>query len=83
MATEALKGSELIDCAKANADLGMQVACERCGYGRDEALFFSELKRACAAIGIELEDFDELVIDSRRGIVDEGVEIAPDSTARL
>ncbi|MBW4699058.1 MAG: hypothetical protein KME03_14390 [Aphanocapsa lilacina HA4352-LM1] len=78
-----LKGSELIDCAKANAGLGMAVACTRSGYGRDEALFLSELRKACGAIGIDLTSFDQLASDSGANPAIEGAVVAPESQDEL
>lgn len=78
-----LKGSELIDCAKANAEQGNATACERCGYGRDEALFFAELKRACEGIGVHIDTLEDLITDTRRSLIDTGLEIGPDTPSQL
>lgn len=42
--TEPLTGSELIDCARANASSGVENAAKLCGYGSDVSHFQSALK---------------------------------------
>jgi hypothetical protein len=37
-------GTDLIDCAKANASKGVETAAKRCGYGQDVSTFEQELK---------------------------------------
>jgi hypothetical protein len=78
-----LHGSELIDCARANASKGIEVASERCGYGNDLATFERELKKACASIGVDLESFHDLAKDSVDRKKEQGVEIAPDTPGQL
>lgn len=60
----------------------MAVACTRSGYGRDEALFLSELRKACGAIGIDLTSFDQLASDSNANSA-EGAVVAPESQGDL
>lgn len=76
-----LKGTDLIDCAKANATQGIEVAAERCGYGSDLATFEKELQKAGDYIGIELHSFGDLL--PNRSSQEPGVIIAPDSPTDL
>lgn len=79
-----LQGIELIDCAKANAKLGVEVAAERCGYNDDTELFISNLDRACQDIGVNIDELSDLITDQK--IAKENrkvIEIAPESTTKL
>lgn len=77
-----LQSSELIDCARANGEKGIEVAASRCGYGDDLATFEEQLRQACQAIGVEINSFNDLINHKRQ---DEraGVIIAPDSPTQL
>jgi hypothetical protein len=46
-AAQPLKGIALIDCARANAQQGIDTAARLCGYGRDLHTFSRELSQAC------------------------------------
>lgn len=46
-----LKGTDLIDCARANASKEIEITAQRCGYGEDIATFERELKQAGDYIG--------------------------------
>ncbi|MBD2091652.1 hypothetical protein H6F67_17555 [Microcoleus sp. FACHB-1515] len=77
-----LKGLELIDCAKANAKQGIETAAELCGYGSDYSQFQQELKQACQAIGVEVNELSDLLTDVDRPTATiqldpPGVEIGP------
>lgn len=78
-----LHGSELIDCARANASKGIEVASQRCGYGDDLSTFERELKKACDSIGVEIENFQDLAEDRTESKKEQGVEIAPDTPTQL
>ncbi|MEM8805056.1 MAG: hypothetical protein AAGF01_03295 [Cyanobacteria bacterium P01_G01_bin.38] len=82
-AAKPLTGTELIDCAKANAGQGLGIATQQCGYGEDTAAFTAALKEACQSRGIHVEQLSDLITDQqtvqRRG----GIEIAPDSPTEL
>lgn len=81
---EPLQGFELIDCAKANENKGITIAAQRCGYGDDLATFERELKKACEAIGVEIQNFDTLANHTQAAKVEEaGIEIAPDTPDQL
>jgi hypothetical protein len=84
MASEqALKGITLIDCAKANAKQGTEVAARLCGYGSDLNRFERELKQACQDIGIEISALTDLIKDKQGIGQDKGLEIAPDTPSQL
>lgn len=77
-----LQGTDLIDCARANATKGIEVAAQRCGYGEDLPTFEHELSKAGDYIGVEIHSFDDLITDqTNRG--ESGVEIAPDTPTQL
>ncbi|MGG6293259.1 hypothetical protein ACQ4M4_02455 [Leptolyngbya sp. AN02str] len=82
-ASAPLRGSELIDCARANSSMGIDVAAERCGYGSDLARFQQELQQAGQSLGIDLQDFDDLKANSTNQGQDAGVVIAPDTQTQL
>ncbi|WP_013321669.1 hypothetical protein [Gloeothece verrucosa] len=77
-----LKGSELIDCARANGNQGLEIAASRSGYGDDLAAFEEELRQACQAIGVDINGFDDL-INHKRDSERPGVIIAPDTPSQL
>lgn len=78
-----LHGSELIDCARANAKKGIELASQRCGYGDNIDTFESELKKACASIGVEIKSFEDLTDERTYSQKEQGVEIAPDTPNQL
>lgn len=78
-----LKGSELIDCARANMKQGIEVAAKGCGYGDNISSFENELRAACNAMGIDVNSFADLISLERSITESSGVEIAPDTPARL
>ncbi len=78
-----LRGNELIDCAKANAKQGIEVAARQCGYGQDLATFEQELKHACDHIGVSIDELIDLITDQQRVVRLGGIEIAPDTPSEL
>ncbi|MGP1382008.1 MAG: hypothetical protein ACTS2F_00530 [Thainema sp.] len=79
--TRPLTGTDLVDCAKANAAQGTDVAASRCGYD-DIDSFMSALRQAAGEMGVELTNLNDLVSDGgtiQRG----GVEISPDGPGQL
>jgi hypothetical protein len=58
--SEPLQGLELIDCAKANGHEDIASAAERCGYSNDLEAFEQALRRAGEAIGVEIQNFNDL-----------------------
>lgn len=78
-----LKGIELIDCAKANAEQGIETAADLCGYGKDLGTFSQELKQACQNIGVDIDELSDLITDQQTVMGDGGVEVAPDTPSNL
>ncbi|WP_026100670.1 hypothetical protein [Synechococcus sp. PCC 7336] len=77
-----LTGTELIDCARANASLGLDVATESCGYKQDTEAFEQALKQACSDIGVSPKSLEDLLAEPKV-VRQEGVIIAPDSPTSL
>jgi hypothetical protein len=78
-----LKGTELIDCAKANAKQGIETAAHLCGYGNNLNTFERELHQACQDIGVNIHELSDLITDQQQLIQLSGTEIAPDSPSSL
>lgn len=83
MATAPLYGTDLIDCAEANATKGIEVAAQRCGYGEDLANFERELRKAGNHIGIEIHSFNDLIKNQPKSEQEPGIEVAPESPTQL
>ncbi|MBF2045966.1 MAG: hypothetical protein EDM05_042120 [Leptolyngbya sp. IPPAS B-1204] len=82
-ASEPLKGIELIDCAKANAKQGIEVAANLCGYGDDLTEFRQQLHQACQQIGVEMTELSDLITEQQTVLQTGGIEIAPDTASEL
>ncbi len=82
-ASEPLKGIELIDCAKANAKQGIEVAANLCGYGDDLIEFRQQLHQACQQIGVEMTELSDLITEQQTVLQTGGIEIAPDTASEL
>lgn len=78
-----LKGIELVDCAKANAAQGPEVAAELCGYGKNINHFQQELHQACQQIGVEISELSDLITEQQVVRQSGGIEIAPDTPSEL
>lgn len=76
-----LRGTDLIDCARANAKKGIEVTAQRCGYGSDLATFERELQQAGKHIGVEIHGFDDLTHPGKAKQAGEAV--GPDSLSEL
>jgi len=79
-----LKGTDLVDCAKANAKQGIETAAFLCGYGTDLDTFRQELSNACEEMNLQVSELQELITapDARLNI-GVGEVVAPDSPADL
>lgn len=77
-----LRGTDLIDCARANFTKGIEVTAQRCGYGQDLAAFEQALKQAGDHIGVEIHHFEDLTTDQQSSEV-QGVEVGPDTPTQL
>jgi hypothetical protein len=58
-----LYGTELVDCARANAKQGIEIAAYQCGYGDDINSFAQELRLACAQMNLRVKELNELITD--------------------
>lgn len=82
-ARQPLKGIELIDCAKANAKEGIEVAAYQCGYDKDTEIFMQDLQDACQQIGVSIESIEELIVEPPIVRQNLGIEVAPDTPSEL
>lgn len=80
LSSEPLRGTELVDRAKANENKDVEIAAQRCGYS-DVANFEQELKKACDALGIEIQGFKDLIAMPQTS--KPGIEVAPKSPTQL
>lgn len=79
-----LQGIELINCAKANAKQGVEVAAERSGYDKNTGLFIENLNKACQQIGVKINELDDLITDQQIAKENRKVmDISPDSISNL
>ncbi|MDY6937610.1 MAG: hypothetical protein SWY16_08075 [Cyanobacteriota bacterium] len=81
--TTPLTGTTLVDCAKANAKQGIEVAAKQCGYGQDLDRFSQALTQACDEMGIQIEGLSDLLTRSNTPLPREGEVIAPDTPSDL
>ena len=58
-----LHGTELVDCARANAKQGIETAAYQCGYGEDLNKFARELRQACEEMNLQVKELSELITD--------------------
>ncbi|MGB3693220.1 MAG: hypothetical protein WBG70_19385 [Spirulinaceae cyanobacterium] len=82
-ADKPLKGTDLVDCAKANAKQGLEVAAKLCGYGEDLKTFQQELKKACQDMGVDIQQISDLITDQQTVKRTGGIEIAPETPSDL
>lgn len=83
MTPSPLKGLELIDCARANGNDGIEIAAKQCGYGNDLDAFEAGLKQACQEIGVEFNQFSDLLKSTTNYHKDAGEIVAPDTPSEL
>ncbi|WP_204103757.1 MULTISPECIES: hypothetical protein [Spirulina sp. CCY15215] len=77
MGKSTLTGTELIDCAKANAILGIAVAACNCGYEEDIDRFLEALKNAGKEMGVKIEQFEDLITEKQRNLKVRSTRILP------
>ncbi|BAZ37231.1 hypothetical protein NIES4101_31520 [Calothrix sp. NIES-4101] len=83
-ASTPLKGTELVDCARANANQGIQTAAYLCGYGDDLNQFAQELRIACEEMNLQVKELAELVTDQDMILnIGTGEIVAPDTASQL
>jgi DNA-binding Xre family transcriptional regulator len=75
-----LTGTDLVDCAKANAKQGVEVTAKLCGYGEDLKTFTQELEKACEHMGVQVSD---LMTQENVFYQKEGTIIAPDTPSDI
>ncbi len=79
-----LKGTDLVDCAKANAKQGIETAALQCGYGEDLNTFAQELKNACEEMNLQVSELNELIThQDMRLNMGNGEIVAPDTPSDL
>ncbi|MBD2022385.1 hypothetical protein H6F43_19575 [Leptolyngbya sp. FACHB-36] len=78
-----LKGLELVDCARANAKQGVEMASRQCGYGEDLNTFRRELKQACEEMGVQFNELSDLITDQQMMLQMGGEIVAPESEGKL
>jgi hypothetical protein len=79
-----LQGTELVDCARANAKQGIETAARQCGYGEDINTFAQALKQACEQMNLQVKELSELVTDQEILLqMGSGEVVAPDSASEL
>lgn len=79
-----LQGTELVDCARANAKQGIETAARQCGYGEDLNTFAQELKQACEQMNLQVKELSELITDQEMLLqLGSGEVVAPDTASEL
>ncbi|MBD2596477.1 hypothetical protein H6G74_19380 [Nostoc spongiaeforme FACHB-130] len=79
-----LYGTELVDCARANAKQGIETAAYQCGYGDDLNTFAQELRQACEKMNLQVKELSELITDQDMILeIGTGEIIAPDTASEL
>ncbi|MGF1487315.1 MAG: hypothetical protein ACFBSE_09400 [Prochloraceae cyanobacterium] len=82
-AAKQLQGTDLIDCAKANAKSGLETAAKQCGYDDRVDVFQANLMKACEDIGVSIDRLEDLITDREVKKVAQGIEIAPETNSNL
>ena len=79
-----LQGTDLVDCARANAKQGIETAAYQCGYGEDLNTFARELKQACEQMNLQVKELSELITDQEMLLqLGTGEIVAPDTASEL
>jgi hypothetical protein len=79
-----LHGTDLVDCAKANAKQGVETAAYQCGYGDDINTFARELRQACEQMNLQVKELNELITDQDMILeLGTGEIVAPDTPSQL
>lgn len=79
-----LQGTELVDCARANAKQGIETAARQCGYGEDLNTFARELRQACEQMNLQVKELSELITDQEMILqMGSGEVVAPDTASEL
>lgn len=79
-----LKGTELVDCARANAKQGIETAAYQCGYEDDLNTFARELRQACEDMNLQVKELSDLITDQDLVLnIGTGETVAPDTPSQL
>ena len=78
-ASKRLEGIELVDCAKANAKQGIEIAARQCGYGENLEEFRQALQKACQDMGVDIDSLSDLITDQQIAAETGGIEVAPET----
>lgn len=79
-----LQGTELVDCARANAKQGIETAAFQCGYGKNLNTFAQALKQACEEMNLQVKELSELITDQEMMLqMGQGEVVAPDTASEL
>jgi hypothetical protein len=79
-----LQGIELINCAKANAKQGIDVAAKQSGYEHNINLFQENLTKACQKIGVNIDELEDLITDQEIAKTTRPItEISPETNSQL
>jgi hypothetical protein len=79
-----LHGTDLVDCARANAKQGIETAAYQCGYGEDINTFARELKQACQQMNLQVKELNQLITDQDMILnLGTGEIIAPETSSEL
>ena len=76
-----LHGIELLDCAQANAKLGLPIATKQCGYGNDIRAFINELQKAGSDIGLHISSLNDLLLEGKT--MERERDFSPESPGRI
>ncbi|MFO5493422.1 MAG: hypothetical protein ACLBM6_12970 [Cuspidothrix sp.] len=79
-----LHDTELVDCARANANQGIETAAYQCGYGDDINTFAQELRQACEKMNLRVKELNQLITDQDMILkLGTGELIAPQTASEL
>lgn len=82
-AKQPLTGIELIDCAKANAQQGVEAAAKLCGYDNNTSDFQAALQKAGEDMGVKLDELDDLITDQSIAKRTPVMDVGPETTSQL
>ncbi|MFM5897001.1 MAG: hypothetical protein ACKO8W_05750 [Dolichospermum sp.] len=63
VSSQPLHDLELVNCARANANQGIETAAYQCGYGHNIHAFAQELRQACEKMNLQVRELKELITD--------------------
>ena len=79
-----LQGTDLVDCARANAKQGIEIAAYQCGYGDDINSFAQALRESCQTMNLKVRELKELITNQDKIIeLGTGEIVAPETPSQL